>query len=151
MASVTPRPSHSSQWQDLEQLPWEFELNSLSANQGWAFSPVSKWGGGQQSEVDPLNASLRTNNKRKWEGLHVELPRRNIGTLISVSIFWFLFKGTVARDFEPLVFFMNQPHMGPWFMTQNIFCFHFEFAEIFEFESGSARYHTPQNKKQFSR
>ncbi len=24
-----------------------------------------------------------------------------------------LFKGTVARDFWPLVFFMNRPHMGP--------------------------------------
>jgi hypothetical protein len=24
-----------------------------------------------------------------------------------------LFKGTVARDFWPLVFFMNPPHMGP--------------------------------------
>jgi hypothetical protein len=24
-----------------------------------------------------------------------------------------LFKGTVARDFWPLVFIMNQPHMGP--------------------------------------
>jgi hypothetical protein len=23
------------------------------------------------------------------------------------------FKGTVARDFWPLVFFMNRPHMGP--------------------------------------
>ncbi len=27
---------------------------------------------------------------------------------------WHLFKGTVARDFLPL-FFMNWPHMGPWF------------------------------------
>ncbi len=25
----------------------------------------------------------------------------------------FVIKGTVARDFWPLVFFMNQPHMGP--------------------------------------
>jgi hypothetical protein len=24
-----------------------------------------------------------------------------------------ILKGTVARDFWPLVFFMNQPHMGP--------------------------------------
>jgi hypothetical protein len=60
-------------------------------------------------------------------------------------------KGTVAQDFWPLVFFMNQPHMGPRFMLQNIFYFYCEFAEIFEFESGSAGYHTPQNKKIFSR
>ncbi len=26
------------------------------------------------------------------------------------------FKGTVARDFWPLVFFMNRPHMGPLFI-----------------------------------
>jgi hypothetical protein len=36
-------------------------------------------------------------------------------------------------------------------MPQNIFDFDFEFAEIFEFESGSVGYHTPQNKKTFSR
>jgi hypothetical protein len=29
----------------------------------------------------------------------------------------FLIKGTVARDFWPLVFFMNRPHMGPLFIT----------------------------------
>jgi hypothetical protein len=32
-------------------------------------------------------------------------------------------------------------------MLQNIFDFYFKFAEIFEFERGSAGYHTPQNKK----
>jgi hypothetical protein len=32
-------------------------------------------------------------------------------------------------------------------MPQNIFDFHFEFAKIFEFESGSEGYLTPQNKK----
>jgi hypothetical protein len=26
---------------------------------------------------------------------------------------WLALKGTVARDFWPLVFFMNRPHMGP--------------------------------------
>jgi hypothetical protein len=36
-------------------------------------------------------------------------------------------------------------------VPQNIFDFHFEFAEIFKFESGSAGYHSPQNKKTFSR
>jgi hypothetical protein len=41
--------------------------------------------------------------------------------------------------------------MSPLFMPKNIFDFHFEFAEIFEFESGSAGYHTPQNNKPFSR
>ncbi len=39
--------------------------------------------------------------------------------------------------------------MCPWFMPQNIFDFHFEFAEIFEFEVGSAGYHTLQNKNHF--
>ncbi len=29
------------------------------------------------------------------------------------------------------LFFINQPHMGPWFMAQNIFDFHLEFTEIF--------------------
>jgi hypothetical protein len=62
-----------------------------------------------------------------------------------------LLKGTVARDFLPLVFFHESTPMGPWFMLQNIFDFYFEFADKFEFESGSAGYHTPQNKKPFSR
>jgi hypothetical protein len=43
-------------------------------------------------------------------------------------------KGTVARDFWPLVFFINWPHMGPWFTLLNIFEFGFEFSEIFLFE-----------------
>ncbi len=45
-----------------------------------------------------------------------------------------ILKGTVARDFLPLVFFMNRTHLYPWFMSYNVFEFCFEFAEIFEFE-----------------
>ncbi len=41
------------------------------------------------------------------------------------------FKGTVARDCQPLVFFMNRPH---------IFEFGLEFAEIFGFVIVSAQY-----------
>jgi hypothetical protein len=29
------------------------------------------------------------------------------------DFFEFIFKGTVARDCRPLVFFNNRPHMGP--------------------------------------
>jgi hypothetical protein len=36
-------------------------------------------------------------------------------------------------------------------MLQNIFDLYSKFAEKFEFESGSVGYHTPQNKKPFSR
>ncbi len=36
------------------------------------------------------------------------------------------FKGTVARDYRPLVFFNNRPHMGLWFTPLNIFEFGFE-------------------------
>jgi hypothetical protein len=53
---------------------------------------------------------------------------------VQVNIFSLI--GKVARDFWPLVFFMNQPHIGPWFMLQNIFGFYFEF------ESGSAEQKT---------
>jgi hypothetical protein len=31
-----------------------------------------------------------------------------------------LIKRTVARDFQPLVFFMSQPHMNPWVMPEII-------------------------------
>jgi hypothetical protein len=33
----------------------------------------------------------------------------------SFKVLVFVFKGTVSRDFRPLVFFTNQPHLGPWF------------------------------------
>jgi hypothetical protein len=41
------------------------------------------------------------------------------------------FKGTVAQDFWPLVFFMNRPHMGLWFIPLNNFEFWFKISEIF--------------------
>ncbi len=44
------------------------------------------------------------------------------------------FKGTVARDFLPLVFSTNRPHVVPEFTPENIFEFFFKFAEIFVFE-----------------
>ncbi len=43
-------------------------------------------------------------------------------------------KGTVARDFSPLVFSTNRPHIVPEFTPWNIFEFCFEFAEIFVFK-----------------
>jgi hypothetical protein len=42
-------------------------------------------------------------------------------------------KGSVARDFLPLVFSMNWPHIVPEFTPWNIFEFFFEFGEIFVF------------------
>ncbi len=42
-------------------------------------------------------------------------------------------KGTVARDFKPLVFFSYyRPHMDPWFTPSTIFEFSFEITKIFE-------------------
>jgi hypothetical protein len=32
---------------------------------------------------------------------------------IYMYVCMYVLKGTVARDFWPLVFFMNRPHMGP--------------------------------------
>ncbi len=32
----------------------------------------------------------------------------------AITKYWL--KGTVAWDFRPMVFFMNRPHMGPWFI-----------------------------------
>ncbi len=54
-------------------------------------------------------------------------------------------KGSVARDFLPLVFSMNRPHIVPEFTPWNIFEFFFEFGEIFVFECCSAGFETPQD------
>jgi hypothetical protein len=62
----------------------------------------------------------------------------------------FLLKGTVARDFWPRFFSWINPIWAPDSCSK-IFFFYFEFAEKFEFDGGSAGYHTPQNKKPFSR
>jgi hypothetical protein len=57
-----------------------------------------------------------------------------------------LLKGTVARDFLPLVFSTNRPHIcSPRIHTQNIFEFFCEFAEIFVFECCSAGFDSPQD------
>ncbi len=44
------------------------------------------------------------------------------------------FKGTVARDFTALVFFIKSVHLGPWFISYFFFKFGFKFAELFKFE-----------------
>jgi hypothetical protein len=57
--------------------------------------------------------------------------------MYKISNFFFIFqllKGTVARDFRPLVFPTIIPHKVPEFTPQNIFEFCFEFAEIFVFK-----------------
>jgi hypothetical protein len=53
--------------------------------------------------------------------LQLEFTMSANGSQISIPAAWCAFytaaqsrvKGTVARDFWPLVFFMNRPHMGP--------------------------------------
>ena len=64
------------------------------------------------------------------------MPRKHTLSILFISIFklfsffklelfWnpstediFIYKGTVAQDFWPLVFFINQTHQGPWFMSE---------------------------------
>jgi hypothetical protein len=55
---------------------------------------------------------------RRFNGSELQFPVPlarwfliSVGAVAS-RILWLL-KGTVARDFWPLVFFMNRPHMGP--------------------------------------
>ncbi len=49
-----------------------------------------------------------------WSG-----PAKTSQVFRRIHIDWtasaIVFKGTVARDFRPLVFFMGWPHMVPWF------------------------------------
>jgi hypothetical protein len=40
---------------------------------------------------------------------YLDLTERDLRSLCNFH----LLKGTVARDFWPLVFFLNRPHMGP--------------------------------------
>jgi hypothetical protein len=66
---------------------------------------------------DSLPEDRWTTRKRK--NLSIILYSIFLKILILVSE-WFLYickmliKGTVSRDFRPLVFFTNQPHLGPW-------------------------------------
>jgi hypothetical protein len=54
-------------------------------------------------------------------------------------------KGTVARDFLPLDFSPNRPHIVPEFTPRNVFEFFFKYAKIFVFECCSAGFDTPQD------
>ncbi len=96
---------------------------------------------------DYTELSSRLLKSRKY------FPRNFLAPEICRNLWTFLFsiKGTVARYFWPLVFFMNRPHMGPRYIPQNSFEFWFKLLEIFELKSCSAGYQTPRNKKPFFR
>jgi hypothetical protein len=50
---------------------------------------------------------------------HRSKPLRLLGLntkKILICILKTYLKGTVARDFLPLIFFINQPHLGLWFI-----------------------------------
>jgi hypothetical protein len=57
-----------------------------------------------------------------------------------------VFKGTVARDFRPLVFFINQSHLGPWLTGWNRFAYGFVFAEKIDIIRVSAVSMTPRKQ-----
>ena len=49
-----------------------------------------------------------------------------------IWLFWFLIKGSVQQNVQP-VFFIIQGCLGHWVMGQNIFYFGYDFSEFFEF------------------
>jgi hypothetical protein len=68
---------------------------------------------------------LRNKIKGNWmqHGQCSLIYCRSGSSLLPSSFKWRYsrFKGTVARDCRPLVFFNNRPHMGPWFTPSKIF------------------------------
>ncbi len=99
-------------------------------------SVLSEWRGlcGHVCNIIKLtpykSRSLGNKSKREMFKFRSKFLYYFLSFLGSADSHWgVIFKGTVAQDFWPLVFFMNQPHIGPWFILQNIFDFYFEFAE----------------------
>jgi hypothetical protein len=63
----------------------------------------------QELELVPVLINLLKENAEGLDDLQF-----NVGK-IQVRIF-LKFKGTVARAFQPQIFFINQPHLGLWFI-----------------------------------
>ncbi len=111
-------------------------LLALSADYNWKSAE-------RESRAPPLPPSPQ-------QQLTLQAPSKlyvqpNIGK--SSGPFWLILKGTVARDFLPLVFCHEStpdtvvPEFTPW----NNFEFFFEFGEIFVFECCSAGFEIPQD------
>ncbi len=67
---------------------------------------------------------------RNFKSATWELHFRNFRHIFGCGVAWIChledFKGTVARDFQPLFFFVNQPHSNPWVILKKIFVFGFK-------------------------
>jgi hypothetical protein len=63
--------------------------------------------GGPKVTIFSQNLTKKLQNFGPKE--HSEPIKQGRGVYMSLTPF----KGSVARDFWPLVFFMNRPHMGP--------------------------------------
>ncbi len=67
-----------------------------------------------------ISYSMMTYYTTYWTILYLYSSCIHISYCMLFAIMPTGLKGTVARDFWPPFFFVNQPHMGRWFMPQNI-------------------------------
>jgi hypothetical protein len=64
----------------------------------------------------------------------VAAPAALAPTLPDICKFFSTLKGTLSRDFWPLVFFIKQLHLGTWYTGWSLFAYGFVFTEILDYE-----------------